>query len=44
MMTPEHGSMITREHGVYLIMGPTLGLFNRVNMFPRLSHDQKLNG
>ena len=43
MMTPEHGSMITREHGVYLIMGPTLGLFNRENMSPRLSYGQKLN-
>ena len=26
MMTPEHDSMITREHGVYLVMGATLGL------------------
>ena len=44
-MTPEHDSIITREHaGVYLIMGPTLGLFNRENVSPRLSYDQTLNG
>ena len=41
MLTPEHGSMSTREHGVYLIMGQTLGLFNnREDMSPRLSYDQ----
>ena len=44
MMTPEHDSMITREHGVYFIMWLTLGLFNRENMSPRLSYDQKANG
>ena len=36
MITPRHDSMITSEHGVYLIMGPTFGLFNRENIPPSL--------
>ena len=43
-MTPEHDSMIRREHRVYSIMGPTFGFSNRENMSPRLSYDQYLNG
>ena len=41
MMSPAH--VITREHGVFLIMGATLGLFDRANMRTRLSYPQKIN-
>ena len=30
--------MMTPEHGVYLVMGATLGLFNKANMCTRLSY------